>query len=79
MVGNATHQMTHQRGQGPNHSIIDAGRLNESLSAPTQSQSLAIDNYEAGLKARTAEEVRLSVIITTVLHDWTKVLESPVI
>jgi hypothetical protein len=30
------------------------------------------------MKARAGDEVRISVMNTTMLHDWAKVLESPV-
>ncbi|PVH79821.1 FAD/NAD(P)-binding domain-containing protein [Cadophora sp. DSE1049] len=78
LTGDAAHPMTYQRGQGLNHSITDAGRLVESLTTAAQSQFSAIKEYEAEMKARAGEEVRLSVMNTTMLHDWTKVLESPV-
>ena len=42
------------------------------------SVSSAIEKYEAEMKARAGEEVRLSVMNTTMLHNWAKVLESPV-
>jgi hypothetical protein len=40
-------------------------------------QGAAIDAYETELKARGGEEVKLSEINTRMLHDWEKVLESP--
>jgi len=40
-------------------------------------QGAVIDAYETELKARGGEEVRLSEINTRMLHDWAKVLESP--
>ena len=42
------------------------------------SVSSATERYEADMKARAGEEVRLSVMNTTMLHSWAKVLESPV-
>lgn len=78
MIGDAAHPVTYQRGQGLSHSITDAGRLVESLKDLTKSQRSAIETYEAEMKVRAGEEVRLSVMNTTMLHDWTKVLESPV-
>lgn len=74
-----------ERGQGLNHSITDAGVFVKTLvskysvASPTPSvQSEAVDEYEAEMKARAGEEVRLSVLNTTMLHDWQKVLSSPV-
>lgn len=66
-----------ERGQGLNHSITDAGNLVKSLKADS-CQSSAIAKYEEEMIARAGEEVHLSVINTTMLHDWSKVLESPV-
>ncbi|KAA8563643.1 hypothetical protein EYC84_011666 [Monilinia fructicola] len=77
LAGDAAHPMTYQRGQGFNHSIADAGKLVESLKTYVQ-QSSAISNYEEEMTTRAGEEVNLSVINTTMLHDWSKVIESPV-
>jgi hypothetical protein len=41
-------------------------------------QKSAIEKYEAEMKARAREEVRISVMNTTMLHDWEKVMKSPV-
>jgi len=77
LAGDAAHPMTYQRGQGLNHSIADAGKLVESL-ASESNQLSAIQNYETEMMDRAGEEVRSSVTNTTMLHDWNKVLESPV-
>ncbi|ESZ97152.1 hypothetical protein SBOR_2465 [Sclerotinia borealis F-4128] len=77
LAGDAAHPMTYQRGQGLNHSITDAGNLVEFLKMDTH-QSSAIDNYEEEMINRAGEEVHLSIINTTMLHDWSKVIESPV-
>ncbi|RDW94272.1 FAD protein [Coleophoma crateriformis] len=85
LVGDAAHPMTYQRGQGLNHSITDAGVLVNTLVSKSatagltpQIQKEAVDVYEAEMKARAGEEVRLSVLNTTMLHDWQKVMSSPV-
>lgn len=70
-----------ERGQGLNHSITDCGKLLgaiKSFMSSDVAQEAAIDDYETELKARGGEEVKLSEINTRMLHDWTKVLESPV-
>ncbi|KAF7889253.1 hypothetical protein EAF00_009553 [Botryotinia globosa] len=77
LAGDSAHPMTYQRGQGLNHSITDAGNLVKFLKADS-CQSSAIAKYEEEMIARAGEEVHLSVINTTMLHDWSKVLESPV-
>ncbi len=66
-----------ERGQGLNHSITDASKLVESLTT-ISSKAAAITAYETEMIARAGEEVRISVMNTTMLHDWGKVLESPV-
>ncbi|TVY89983.1 FAD-dependent monooxygenase [Lachnellula willkommii] len=76
LAGDAAHPMTFQRGQGLNHSMADAGKLVEALTSEPN-QSLAIHNYESEMKDRAGEEVRSSVANTTMLHDWNRVLESP--
>ncbi|PQE21575.1 FAD binding domain-containing protein [Rutstroemia sp. NJR-2017a WRK4] len=78
LAGDAAHPMTYQRGQGLNHAIADAGKIVALLKSETLDQASAIAQYEEEMKARAGEEVRLSVMNTTMLHDWTKVLESPV-
>ena len=60
-----------------NHSVSDAGKLVECLKSDANLAS-AIEIYETEMKARAGEEVRLSVMNTTMLHDWAKVLDSPV-
>ncbi|TVY42224.1 FAD-dependent monooxygenase [Lachnellula subtilissima] len=65
-----------ERGQGLNHSITDAGKLVQALtSAPNQSS--AIQTYELEMTNRAGAEVRCSIANTTMLHDWNRVLESP--
>ncbi|TVY36531.1 FAD-dependent monooxygenase, partial [Lachnellula occidentalis] len=76
LAGDAAHPMTFQRGQGLNHSMADAGKLVESLTSEPN-QSSAIQAYESEMKDQAGEEVRSSVANTTMLHDWDRVLESP--
>lgn len=65
-----------ERGQGLNHSISDAGKL-VTLLASEPEQKSAIEKYEDEMKARAGEEVRISVMNTAMLHDWEKVMKSP--
>ncbi|KAE9374268.1 FAD/NAD(P)-binding domain-containing protein [Stipitochalara longipes BDJ] len=76
LAGDAAHPMTYQRGQGLNHSITDAGKLVGLLSSEPDQKS-AIEKYEDEMKARAGEEVRISVMNTAMLHDWEKVMKSP--
>ncbi len=66
-----------ERGQGLNHSITDAGKFVSFLNSE-MNQKFAIEKYEQEMKARSGEEVRISVMNTTMLHDWEKVMKSPV-
>ncbi|TVY51581.1 FAD-dependent monooxygenase cctM [Lachnellula cervina] len=76
LAGDAAHPMTFQRGQGLNHSMADAAKLVEALTSEPN-QIVAIQNSELEMKDRAGEEVRSSVANTTMLHDWNRVLESP--
>ncbi|KAI1490354.1 hypothetical protein F5X96DRAFT_694759 [Biscogniauxia mediterranea] len=78
LVGDAAHPMTYQRGQGLNHALADAGQLVELLAQRGDaSQEDLIHAYEAEMRARAGEEVRQSEMNTAMLHDWSRVLQSP--
>jgi len=80
MAGDAVHPMTYQRGQGLNHSITDAGRLRDTIVKITKGgdRSQLVTAFEDEMIARAGEEVRGSTANTSMLHDWNKVLQSPV-
>lgn len=81
MAGDAAHAMTYQRGQGLNHSITDAAKLADAIQSFMSgkvSRADAIATYEQEMIARAGGEVRLSTVNTGMLHNWQKVLESPV-
>ena len=67
-----------ERGQGLNHSITDAGKLVDFLTKQELKQNEAIAKYEEEMKERAGEEVKMSVMNTAMLHDWEKVMASPV-
>lgn len=82
LAGDAAHTMTYQRGQGLNHSVTDAAKLFEAikqLMANESSQAVAISSYEEEMIARAGGEVRLSTTNTEMLHNWRKVLQSPLL
>ncbi|KAH7032899.1 uncharacterized protein B0I36DRAFT_361646 [Microdochium trichocladiopsis] len=93
LVGDAAHPMTYHRGQGLNHAIADAAELCKLLSSSSSSATAAaageggsqqqqkelIDAYEAEMRTRAGEEVRLSEMNTRMLHDWDKVQHSPLV
>ncbi|KAK2808345.1 hypothetical protein FQN50_004730 [Emmonsiellopsis sp. PD_5] len=80
LAGDAAHSMTYQRGQGLNHSVTDAAKLFEAIkqfTADKTAQATVISAYESEMIDRAGGEVRLSTANTTMLHDWQKVLQSP--
>lgn len=82
VAGDAAHAMTYQRGQGLNHSVTDAAKLTEAAKAFVSgkvSQKEAVASYEEEMITRAGGEVRLSATNTEMLHDWAKVLQSPVL
>ncbi|PYI09808.1 FAD binding domain-containing protein [Aspergillus sclerotiicarbonarius CBS 121057] len=82
LAGDAAHAMTYQRGQGLNHSITDAANLVEAVRRTVcllATQDSAITDYEDEMIARAGGEVNLSTVNTAMLHDWQKVLQSPVL
>ncbi|PKY04950.1 FAD binding domain-containing protein [Aspergillus campestris IBT 28561] len=82
LAGDAAHAMTYQRGQGLNHSITDAAKLVEATNQLLTGKSTpadAITMYEDEMIARAGGEVSLSTVNTEMVHDWQKVLQSPVL
>lgn len=87
LAGDAAHPMTFQRGQGLNHAVTDAAKLCKAITeiwsgAPgheEEDRRRWIEEYEAEMIKRGSEEVRLGEMNTKMLHDWDKVLQSPVI
>lgn len=61
-----------------NHSVTDAGKIIELLTSRKENWESAIKEYEREMRARAGDEVRISVMNTAMLHDWEKVLQSPV-
>ncbi|EGC42274.1 conserved hypothetical protein [Histoplasma capsulatum var. duboisii H88] len=80
LAGDSAHTMTYQRGQGLNHSLTDAAELCEAIknfTSKKSTQGAAISSYEEAMIRRAGGEVRLSTTNTEMLHDWQKVLQSP--
>ncbi|KAL4891449.1 hypothetical protein BDV59DRAFT_194384 [Aspergillus ambiguus] len=81
LAGDAAHAMTYQRGQGLNHSLTDAMKLMEAIKSIFTgglTQSSAISQYEDEMTARGGAEVEMSTVNTEMVHDWERVLKSPV-
>jgi len=69
------------RGQGLNHCICDVSHLLSAFTSILSNQSTlsaAISAYDEEIVPRGGEEVKCSVENGFMLHDWQKVLESPV-
>ncbi|KAH9878828.1 hypothetical protein J1614_002262 [Plenodomus biglobosus] len=80
LVGDAVHPMTYQRGQGLNHSLIDAGKLRDALvmlQSGADDRRNVITAFEAEMIKRGGAEVRDSTANTKLLHDWENVKLSP--
>ncbi|KAI9799606.1 MAG: hypothetical protein M1833_003921 [Piccolia ochrophora] len=80
IAGDAAHPMTFQRGQGLNHGIADASQIVTQLTrAATHECTLqdAVAAYKHEMIARAAEEVLISKENTEMLHDWTRMQDSP--
>ncbi|KAL5001015.1 hypothetical protein BDV10DRAFT_192501 [Aspergillus recurvatus] len=81
LAGDAAHAMTYQRGQGLNHSVTDAGKLATAIGefvSGSKRRGDAIAEYEQEMIERAGGEVRMSTTNTEMVHNWEKVLESPV-
>ncbi|PWY90710.1 FAD binding domain-containing protein [Aspergillus heteromorphus CBS 117.55] len=80
LAGDAAHIMIYQRGQGLNHSVTDAANLVEAVRrfvSGTSTQADAISDYDTEMIDRAGGETNLSTVNTEMLHDWQKVLQSP--
>ena len=68
------------RGQGLNHAITDASNYVAALRAVNAGEERledVIDRYETEMIARRREEVRLSKLNTEMVHDWDRLIRSP--
>lgn len=78
LVGDAAHPMTYHRGQGLNHALDDAGHIVKLLKRQgDRPLSALVGEYEAEMRPRAGEEVRLSEMNSYMLHDWDKLSHSP--
>lgn len=80
LAGDAGHPMTFQRGQGLNHGIADAKSIVSKLKAAVDGRFTveeALAAYQAEMVERAGDEVRLSLQNTEMLHDWSRMKDSP--
>ena len=86
LAGDAAHPMSFQRGQGLNHAIFDAQKLCTGIidawdtgdGLNGEARSKMVEAYEMEMVKRGGEEVRQCEMNTQMLHDWDRVLQSPV-
>ncbi|KAK5174665.1 uncharacterized protein LTR77_001747 [Saxophila tyrrhenica] len=76
LVGDAAHAMSFHRGQGMNHGIADAVELTKILSAGGRGKE-AVLQHEAEMIKRAGEEVAISKSNTEMVHDWDRLMQSP--
>ncbi|KAJ5415585.1 hypothetical protein N7465_004280 [Penicillium sp. CMV-2018d] len=86
LAGDAAHPMTFQRGQGLNRAMKDAYTACKAIESfwnrgdfTIEERAAAIQAYEEEMVMRTGEEVRLSEESTVKLHNWSSVMQSPLI
>ncbi|KAI9692708.1 MAG: hypothetical protein M1820_009413 [Bogoriella megaspora] len=82
LVGDAAHPMPPYRGQGLNHCITDVYNLMEQIKQASYGEIAwndAISAYEEELVQRGSEETKCSIENGIMLHDWDKVLRSPLL
>ncbi|KAL9016017.1 MAG: hypothetical protein Q9185_006612 [Variospora sp. 1 TL-2023] len=87
LAGDAAHPMTFQRGQGLNHAISDAAKLCKAITEVWEARqgekvelrARLVGEYEKEMIKRGSDEVRMGEMNTKMLHDWDKVMQSPVI
>ncbi|KAJ6189224.1 hypothetical protein N7519_004132 [Penicillium mononematosum] len=86
LAGDAAHPMTYQRGQGLNHAMKDAYTACKAIESfwnkgdfTTEERAKAIQMYEKEMIMRTGEEVRLSEETTLKMHNWSKIMQSPLV
>lgn len=80
LAGDAAHPMTFQRGQGLNHGIADAAYLTtlmKSVVAAEKSQDQAMTEYMDEMVERAGEETRMSLVNTDMIHQYDKMMNSP--
>lgn len=65
-----------------NHGIADASSLTQKLKAVKAGETSvqdAVDRYSEEMIDRAGDEVRTSLINTQMIHDWDRVLQSPIL
>jgi 2-polyprenyl-6-methoxyphenol hydroxylase-like FAD-dependent oxidoreductase len=81
LAGDSAHPLPPHRGQGLNHCICDAVNFVKAVKAVHASpanREEAISAYDRELVMRGSEEVQVSLKSAIMVHDWEKLMESPV-
>lgn len=82
LAGDSAHPVPPHRGQGLNHGIADAHNFVKalvSIKGGKQTREVAIEEYNAELVRRGADEVSTSVRNAILVHDFDKFMDSPVL
>ncbi|KFY33453.1 hypothetical protein V494_07606 [Pseudogymnoascus sp. VKM F-4513 (FW-928)] len=82
LAGDAAHPMPFQRGQGMNHGIADAASLVTKLKAALDDHTSvknAVKSYNAEMIKSAGDEVVSSKGNTEMLHDWSRMMNAPLI
>ena len=71
-----------ERGQGLNHCIADAVKLLGCLNSVVTNESTldeAVSDYVTEMITRSGDEVAVSKENTEMLHDWKRMMDSPIV
>lgn len=82
LAGDAGHPMTFHRGQGLNHAIGDAAKFVEMMKRAAGGEMAlaeAVEEFDAESIKRGGGEVLFSKMNTEMVHDWERLMQSPVI
>jgi 2-polyprenyl-6-methoxyphenol hydroxylase-like FAD-dependent oxidoreductase len=76
------HPMTPHRGQGLNNAVLDCSYFIaaiQEVASGTKTLKDAIDTYDKEVAERGEKEIQLSLKQTMFIHDWEKMMSSPMI
>jgi len=82
LAGDSAHPVPPHRGQGLNHGIADAHNFIKAvldIKNGTRTKGVAIEEYNAELVKRGADEVETSRRNALLVHDFEKFMDSPVL
>lgn len=80
IAGDAAHPMPPHRGQGLNNALQDAAVLVDEIAAAHRGEktlSAGVQAYEKSMKARTLEEIPISIMQAQMVHNFDTLMEAP--